>query len=280
MKKITFLFTLLTVTIGFGQNLLSGGDLEGLATGKIISTSSPWFSGVTNTTQQCSINNNNMVAHNGDQFINMPNDFTWFAQSFTAVTGTEYTLNFWYNFPMGQGQIEDPADGIYVSIRNDADNSQFDPAIGTYLDPTTVAPAVWTQVSINFTAPQANLRLYIQKQARNANTLPPESTINGLLNNSARMDDLSITVTPTASLEDLQKFNFTAYPNPAKDHINLSASKAIDKIEIYSLLGQQVKHVSLNKTQSRVDVSSLSNGIYIVKAFIEDAVGTYKFIKE
>ena len=36
MKKITFLFTLLTISLSFGQNLLTGGDLEGLATGKII----------------------------------------------------------------------------------------------------------------------------------------------------------------------------------------------------------------------------------------------------
>jgi len=82
------------------------------------------------------------------------------------------------------------------------------------------------------------------------------------------------------SLKELAQFNFNASPNPAKDYIKLSASKTIDKIEIYNILGQQVKNLSLNKTQSNVDVSSLSKGIYIVKAFIEDAVGTYKVIKE
>jgi hypothetical protein len=84
----------------------------------------------------------------------------------------------------------------------------------------------------------------------------------------------------TASLEDLVQFSFKSYPNPAKDNLNVSAVKPINKIEIYNLLGQQVVSRELNTNKAQINVSSLSKGLYVVKAFIDDAVGSYKFIKQ
>lgn len=99
--------------------------------------------------------------------------------------------------------------------------------------------------------------------------------------NSFELDNFSVIRTfPPLSLQDLSKFNFASSPNPAKDYLNLSASKNIDKIEIYNLLGKQVIDSSLNVSKAQVSVSNLSTGLYVVKAYIEDSVGTYKFIKE
>jgi hypothetical protein len=274
MRKITFLFTLLTISLGFGQDLLTGGDLEGLALGKIIPGSSPWDTSVASSTAQSSINSNASVAYAGDQFINMPNDFTNFRQSFTATPGTEYTLTFWYNYIMGQGQITDPDDGIFVSIRQDSggNGTQFDPIISVYLDPTLVTPDTWTQATLDFTAPEANLLLFVTKQARNADG-------DGGLNNASRMDNFSITA-KTLSISDLAQFNFKSYPNPAKDVINLSAAKNINKIAIYNLLGQEVLSQELNSKSAKLNVASFARGVYVVKADIDGAVGSYKFIKE
>lgn len=60
--------------------------------------------------------------------------------------------------------------------------------------------------------------------------------------------------------------------------IYFSTSKNIEKIEIYNVVGQKVESRILNDNQ--VNVSKPSKGIYIMKAFIDDAVGTYKFVKE
>jgi hypothetical protein len=270
MKKITFLFTLLTISLSFGQNLLTGGDLEGLATGKIIPGSSPWDTSVANSNFQSSVNSNSAVAYAGDQFLNMPNDFTNVRQSITAVASTTYIVSVWYQFVMGQG-TPDATDGIYVSIRQDTggNGTQFGTPIQIYIDPSTVDGS-WHEATFEFTAPQTDLLFFITKQTRAVNTNP---------NNAARMDNLSITE-KTLSIADLVQFNFKSYPNPAKDIINLSAAKNIDKIEIYTLLGQQVKSIPLNSNSAKVNVSGLSKGVYLVKTFIEDAVGTYKFVKE
>ncbi|PQV48389.1 putative secreted protein (Por secretion system target) [Jejuia pallidilutea] len=270
MKKITFLLAVLTLSISYGQNLLSGGGFEGLTTGKITSASTPWSSGIGNATFQPSINSNSANAHTGDQFLNMGNDFSNFRQNITAVPGTQYTVTFWNLFVSGQGQ---PAstDGIFVSVRDNSggNGTQFDPIISFYVDPSTV-DANWNQFTFDFVAPQADLLFFVAKQSRAA----------GGPNNSARMDDFSIVETPTASVADLQKFNFKSYPNPANNFIKLSASKNIDKVEIYSLLGKQVFNKTLASKSNEINVSNLANGVYVVKAYIEDAVGTYKFIKQ
>ena len=64
--------------------------------------------------------------------------------------------------------------------------------------------------------------------------------------------------------------------NPVKDKISLS--KEVDKIEIFNSIGQAV--LIRQNTNKEYDVSSLSNGIYILKATIENNSKTFKFIKE
>uniref|UniRef100_UPI004047F4E0 T9SS type A sorting domain-containing protein n=1 Tax=Mariniflexile sp. TaxID=1979402 RepID=UPI004047F4E0 len=98
--------------------------------------------------------------------------------------------------------------------------------------------------------------------------------------NSLELDNFKVELAPTASVEDLKKFNFKSYPNPAQDRITLSAIKSIDKIEIYNLLGQQVINKNINLNNTEINVSNLSKGVYLVKAFIGVATGTYKVIKE
>lgn len=275
MKKITFLFTLLTVSLGFGQNLLTYGDLEPpLALGKITAATSPWSSSVTSTTAQSSINSNAAVAHAGAQFVNMPNDFTTFRQSFTAEVGKEYTVKFWNQFISSQGQPES-TDGIYVSIRDVAgangNGTQFDPIISYYIDPSTV-DANWHEFSFTFTATQTNLLFFVSKQAR--------KVVPANFNNAARMDDFSITKNATASINDLKKFNFSAYPNPASNNLTISASKNIQNVEIFNVIGQKVMSLTPNTNNKSIDVSNLNTGVYVLKATIEGIKGSYKFVKQ
>lgn len=272
MRKITFLITTLCMTtIGLAQNLLTGGDLEGLTTGKITPGSSPWDTSVSGTSAQSSINNNNTVAYAGDQFINMPNDFTNFRQPFTATASTEYTLSLWNQFNSGQGQ-PDATDGIFISIRQNTggNGTNFDPVISYYIDPSTL-DANWNEITFDFIAPQSDLLLFITKQTRAA----------GGPNNAARMDNISITEKVTLSANDLLAIsNFSVSPNPANNIITLSAQEPIDSIEVYSILGHQVMQKTIGFTSKEIDISRFSSGIYIVKAFIGNSSESFKLIKK
>jgi hypothetical protein len=273
MNKITiFSIFMLTVSLTFGQDLLTGGDFEGLPTGKVTPGSTPWDTSVGFPEGQPAIINNSAVAYAGEQFTVLPNDFVSFRQSFTATAGTEYTLSFFYQFIMPQG-TPNASDGITISIRqdngeNNGNGTQFDPVISIYLNPSIIN-SDWQEVNFDFIAPQANLVLFLNKSDRTA----------GGNNNAARMDEFSITE-KTLSVTGLEQFEFETYPNPVSNYLYMRAASSIDKIEVYDLLGKQVINEKIDSKEAQVLTSGIKTGVYILKAFIGESVGTYKFIKK
>jgi len=93
------------------------------------------------------------------------------------------------------------------------------------------------------------------------------------------VDDISIIETLAAPGFESNKFTF--YPNPVKDVLNIGYSKAIAKVAVFNILGQEVLVKTINADQSQVNLSNLSKGTYLVKVTAEDgAVKTIKVIKE
>jgi hypothetical protein len=74
--------------------------------------------------------------------------------------------------------------------------------------------------------------------------------------------------------------NFTYYPNPVKNILNLSYTKDISNVAVFNLLGQEVIAKSLNANQGQIDMSNLANGAYFVKITADNQVKTIKVIKE
>lgn len=74
--------------------------------------------------------------------------------------------------------------------------------------------------------------------------------------------------------------NFTFYPNPVKDVLNLSYSQNINKVQVINILGQEVRTVSMDATQAQVDMSDLPSGTYLVKVTSDNQVKTIKVIKQ
>ncbi|WP_395048076.1 T9SS type A sorting domain-containing protein [Flavobacterium sp.] len=73
---------------------------------------------------------------------------------------------------------------------------------------------------------------------------------------------------------------FSAYPNPVKDVLNLSYTKEISNVSVHNLLGQEVMTKSINATQTKIDMSNLSNGTYLVKVTVDGLVKTLKVVKQ
>ena len=103
---------------------------------------------------------------------------------------------------------------------------------------------------------------------------------NGITNPlSVIMDaDKNITVTfsATASIVDINKFYFNMYPNPTKGSLFLDLKEKIKTIELYNLQGQVIRKFETKK----IDISLISNGIYLLKVTTEDKkIGIKKIIK-
>lgn len=74
--------------------------------------------------------------------------------------------------------------------------------------------------------------------------------------------------------------NFTYYPNPVKNNLNLSYNKEISSVEVFNLLGQKVSSNIINANDAQIDMSNLSKGAYMVKVTSDNQVKTIKVIKE
>lgn len=83
----------------------------------------------------------------------------------------------------------------------------------------------------------------------------------------------SILSTPETLLEE-----FSIYPNPAKDKLNIHGTQPLEKIEIYNSLGQ----LTLAKAEalSSVAVNELRAGVYFITLYMDNAQKTFKFMKE
>jgi hypothetical protein len=73
---------------------------------------------------------------------------------------------------------------------------------------------------------------------------------------------------------------FFSYPNPVEDVFNLSYTNEISNVSVHNLLGQQIMTKSINATQTKIDMSNLSKGAYLVKVTIDGLVKTIKVVKQ
>jgi hypothetical protein len=71
------------------------------------------------------------------------------------------------------------------------------------------------------------------------------------------------------------------YPNPVNDILSISTSHvSISNVEVVDINGRIVKSVSSNNSfDSKINVSDLSAGVYIINIYSENNKTTKKFVK-
>ena len=92
--------------------------------------------------------------------------------------------------------------------------------------------------------------------------------------------DISINLSGILSIGDQEQMDFTFYPNPVVNELNVQSSHSIDAIHIYSLLGQKVMSLEVNETEKVISLASLSKGMYLVEVEIGTYKETFKIIKQ
>lgn len=83
----------------------------------------------------------------------------------------------------------------------------------------------------------------------------------------------------TASTEDFANAKFSVYPNPASDVINISYADTINAVTITDLNGRVVKQVLLGVNEGQINISDLSQGVYILNASANGKSVTEKIVK-
>lgn len=105
------------------------------------------------------------------------------------------------------------------------------------------------------------------------------------MNDDTNFNSIPDYLDSTVSLS-VEEYNTTdamisLYPNPVTNvlHLqnNISEGEAI--LEIYTITGAKIKTIKTTDSITEIPVSDLSNGVYFIKATINNQVGNFKFIK-
>lgn len=255
MKKITLLFlTLLISSIGFSQNLVVNGDFQ---TGAIGDPVESW-GGFKNRIAVDDITTSNVgQVENGDGSLFHLIDVT---------PGDTYDVSFKYRW-LGSGGAANAVLTARVKdeLASGRPNLDFTDNSNGYTFSTNLDEWLTADFSVTIPSGVTKIRLLFFKP-------------NG--NKPVNLDDVSFTKSSTASLENLQQFNFSAYPNPVNNSLHISASENVEKVEIFNVLGQKVINVLPNSSKTQLDVATLTSGIYMLRATINGKKGTSKFIKQ
>jgi hypothetical protein len=78
---------------------------------------------------------------------------------------------------------------------------------------------------------------------------------------------------PSLTIEE-----FSLYPNPARDIINLVSGSKINTVRVFDVNGRLVFSQSYNANQVILDVNNFKNGLYIMQISTNDGVKNQKFI--
>lgn len=107
-----------------------------------------------------------------------------------------------------------------------------------------------------------------------ADFVRPKWGIYRSLNNAQDLRDESV-LFANFSIEELETLSvvssgpnngFSIFPNPAKNTLQLiNVPQKASLIQIYNLDGRKIMHKTINEAELTLDISSLSNGTYIIK---------------
>ena len=73
---------------------------------------------------------------------------------------------------------------------------------------------------------------------------------------------------------------FSLYPNPSTDLIQVTSVEPVTKVSIYDLGGRLVLEETPNKANFELKTNNLSKGIYIIKLNSVDRVATRKILNQ
>jgi len=79
---------------------------------------------------------------------------------------------------------------------------------------------------------------------------------------------------------DYLDHNFNIYPNPTENTLFISSSESFEHIILYSITGKEVFNKTVSSKETQLNVSSLSQGIYILQVVSKGKSETFRILKE
>ena len=163
--------------------------------------------------------------------------------------------------------------------------------ISTDFDGSNISSATWTDITSNFTIPQAPTSGYGTFATAGTMTLSSYNgtayiafVYNGDDTNSEtttiQIDNVLVTGTP-ANVTNLDG-KLSVFPNPATSELTVSSISNINNVTVSNVIGQKVLSINgINADNYTLNVAGLTKGVYLIN--IENTDGTSvvtKFVKK
>ena len=91
----------------------------------------------------------------------------------------------------------------------------------------------------------------------------------------------SVTGTTTVGIDSWLSNSVSLYPNPAKEYVDIRVDGDLNvtMMEVYDVYGKLINTVNVIDNPTRINVSSLANGMYFVRVTTEAGSVTKTFVK-
>jgi len=220
------------------------------------------FTSLTNQNWVQTINKTNTT----DSWTDNPSYISTLKMDVDATTSPLVTLN----FKLKQRYYENVNESQFRVLIND---EQF----GNIYMPSTHYDS-YQDISLDLSAYNGqNYTVKLQFLGKNSDY---EITTYGT-GDEAYIDDVSILRNNAVSTSEQIFDTLTYYPNPTngKFYIN-NLNDEIDRITIYTMLGQEVFNKTYNKNQIIIDLENFENSIYFIDVYINNTKKTLKIVKQ
>ena len=84
----------------------------------------------------------------------------------------------------------------------------------------------------------------------------------------------------TVGVNETEEVNFSLYPNPANNTLNLSANQVIDYVKVYNVVGEVVATENPIANTVVMNIEGLEPGVYLVQISSGSKVNAMRFVKK
>jgi type IX secretion system substrate protein len=92
------------------------------------------------------------------------------------------------------------------------------------------------------------------------------------------VDNVYFSSIPT-SVNDFKTENISMYPNPVQNNLIISSDKNIENIQIFNIVGKLVMDINTSGAAHDLDISHLTNGMYVITLTVDGIKAVDQFIK-
>lgn len=188
-----------------------------------------------------------------------------FSRGVNLTEGSDVTITYYVsNF-----QNASATTGSLDFTVGDAQNAAAQTTV--LLSETGLNIAAFTQKTVSFTPPTTGVYYFGFR-----NFSPTATGTHALI-----IDNFS--VTEVLGIDEALQANFSVFPNPVQNTFTISNSMdaAIQVIELSDLNGRSIKSIKLaNATETQVNISDVSQGVYMLKIISDKGTLVKKIIKE